>query len=277
MEDSFQFQQSQINFDSIDSDSCEDRNLKLDFAPFFAEKNYDSIDSELCEDKKCLNFDDSECNEDDSTGVPNVKNKEHNNDSSFFAEPKEQMYISPSISCEDLYHCKQDTDSNSNSNKRDKFVSTKRKRDRRDYLLKTFKGKLGKYIVKTLNSVSPKIKFVLPDYKAFTQNVNYNDNKLWLGCNLRYILCQYDKKRHKNSQLVEAISHNRLALSDDKVKLLNQHLNKTYEQFAVEFTESQDYQCKDMEEYRLYVQDNKGFVECMKGSKGNKTKRSLIM
>ena len=254
-----------------------------DFPPFenqspFFDDNYDNIRIEFCENKTCklfdsLNHNDSEYGEDDPTGISKVAG-ENNNDFVFNMQ-QESTYISPSIESssdihDDLYHCKQETDNDSNNKK--KFVLMNRKRNRKDYPLKLFKGKLGKYINKVLNDVSSKIKFVLPDYKAFTQNINYEDNKKWLEWTIKNILCEYDKKNKKNTNLINIISNNNSMLRNNEIKLLNSYLNKTYEQFAREFTESKEFQSNDMEEYRNYIQCNKGFIESMKDSKGNKKK-----
>jgi hypothetical protein len=246
----------------------------------FEEKDYEKISNEFFESNSCKlfdsqNYNDSECGDDDSTGIPKVAGENNNDLVNISNMQKELTYSSPSINSssdnnDDLYHSKQETDNDSNNKK--KFVVMNRKRKRKDYSLKLFKGKLGKYIIKELSSVSPKIKFVLPDYKAFTQNINYEENKKWLTWTIKNILCIYDKKNKKNTNLINTISNNNSKLRNDEIKLLNSKLNKTYEQFAREFTESTEFQSNDMEEYRNDIKDNKGFIESMKDSKGNKKK-----
>ena len=260
--------------------------LQFNQPPFFEEKSYDNIGNELCENAlseniKCKLFDlsESESEDDGPTGIPKVAG-ENNNDFVFISNmQKELTYISPTIKSlsdthDDLFYCKQETDNDINN--KEKFVLMNRKRNRKDYSLKLFKGKLGKYIIKMLNSVSPKIQLVLPDYKAFTQNINYEDNKKWLAWTIKDILCKYDKKNKKNTNLINTISNNNSMLRSNEIKLLNSYLNKTYEEFAREFTESKEFQSNDMEEYRNYIQCNKGFIESMKDSKGNKKKHYVM-
>ena len=260
--------------------------LQFNQPPFFEEKSYDNIGNELCENAlseniKCKLFDlsESESEDDGPTGIPKVAG-ENNNDFVFISNmQKELTYISPTIKSlsdthDDLFYCKQETDNDINN--KEKFVLMNRKRNRKDYSLKLFKGKLGKYIIKMLNSVSSKIQFVLPDYKAFTQNINYEDNKKWLAWTIKDILCKYDKKNKKNTNLINTISNNNSMLRSNEIKLLNSYLNKTYEEFAKEFTESKEFQSNDMEEYRNYIQCNKGFIESMKDSKGNKKKHYVM-
>lgn len=249
------------------------QDLQFDHSPFFDEKNYDNIDNSLFEGIKCKLFDDSEYGDDDSTGIPKVAN-EDDNDFVFSSDVQNDLtYVSPSVKSDthdDLYCCKQTTGNDSN---KERFILMNRKRSRKDYSLKQFKGKLGKYIIKVLNSVSSKIQFVLPDYKAFTQNINYEDNKKWLMWPIKDILCEYDKKSKKNTNLINTtLSNNNSILRGNEIKLLNSYLNRTYEQFANEFIESKEFQSNDMEEYRNYIQYNKGFIECMRELKGNKKK-----
>lgn len=211
----------------------------------------------LGEDYKSNNWiscDEQECDEDSSTGIPNIFPKK--DDNSLF----EDLNIT-----KDLYH-------NIPNDKKvqNRFLLNKTKQERKDYLLKRFKSKLGKYIKKVLNSYNKKMQFVLPDFKQFTQNIAYNDNKKWLNWKIKDILIEYDKKSKKNTKIIDKINNME---TSKEVMFIKKNLNKTYEEFANEFINSEDYKCQEMEEYINYVKCNKGFIECMKEIKGNKKKK----
>ena len=147
--------------------------------------------------------------------------------------------------------------------------------NRKDYLLKEFKCRCGKYIISLLNSVSPRRKFCLFDYKTFTQNISYEDNAKWLRYTVKDLLCEFDKKNNRNSKLVKKAFKKRNA----NEKLI-QLLNKTYEEVIIDYSNEQlykdilMYEIDNAECYKKLGGTKEGsFIYIVKNTKGNKKKK----
>ena len=147
--------------------------------------------------------------------------------------------------------------------------------NRKDYLLKEFKCRCGKYIISLLNSVSPRSKFCLFDYKTFTQNISYEDNAKWLRYTVKELLCEFDKKNKRNSKSVKKALRKR-----NKNEKLIQLLNKTYEEVIIDYSNEQlykdilMYQIEKAECYQRLGGNKEGsFIYIVKNTKGNKKKK----
>lgn len=161
------------------------------------------------------------------------------------------------------------------ANQSTKNTKIRSRENRKDYLLKEFKCRCGKYIISLLNSVTPHRKFCLFDYKTFTQNISYEDNAKWLRYTVKELLCEFDKKNNRNSKLVKKAFKKRNA----NEKLI-QLLNKTYEEVIIDYSNEQ--LCKDILMYdidnaecykRLGGNKEGSFIYIVKNTKGNKKKK----
>ena len=154
-----------------------------------------------------------------------------------------------------------------------KFVIEKKifgPQNRKDYILKSFKVKSGRYLFNVLNKNKLRLKFYMLNSKEFTSNVNYDENKIWLKMKIQDII-QY--KNEKNVNVIKRL--NSLGKKNkeefDKIKSL---LNMTYKDFLVKYYFEQF--DKDFNQSKNYnILKCLGFFKIMQ-TKGNRKKEKKI-
>ena len=150
------------------------------------------------------------------------------------------------------------------------------KEKRKDYYLKLFKVRCGKYIIKTLNSYS-KLHFYSPDSKLFTSNVKYESNRQFLKMTIKDILLKYDKLTGGSNEKT-IMKLNKKDKTNYEIKAIQRLLHKTYEEVIRDYIKDQQF-LDDLNAlltsdeknyyYMLGFDEQNNFINVMKTSKGN--------
>lgn len=152
----------------------------------------------------------------------------------------------------------------------------KQKEKRKDYYLKLFKVRCGKYIIRTLNSYS-KLHFYSPDSKTFTSNVKYESNRKFLKMTIKDILLKYDKLTGGSNEKT-IMKLNKKDQTNYEIKAIQRILHKTYEEVIRDYINDQQflddlYGLSTSDErnyyYMLGFDEQNNFINVMKTSKGN--------
>ena len=152
----------------------------------------------------------------------------------------------------------------------------KQKEKRKDYYLKLFKVRCGKYIIRTLNSYS-KLHFYSPDSKTFTSNVKYESNRKFLKMTIKDILLKYDKLTGGSNEKT-IMKLNKKDQTNYEIKAIQRLLHKTYEEVIRDYINDQQflddlYGLSTSDErnyyYMLGFDEQNNFINVMKTSKGN--------
>ena len=152
----------------------------------------------------------------------------------------------------------------------------KQKEKRKDYYLKLFKVRCGKYIIRTLNSYS-KLHFYSPDSKTFTSNVKYESNRKFLKMTIKDILLKYDKLTGGSNEKT-IMKLNKKDQTNYEIKSIQRLLHKTYEEVIRDYINDQQflddlYGLSTSDErnyyYMLGFDEQNNFINVMKTSKGN--------
>lgn len=150
------------------------------------------------------------------------------------------------------------------------------KEHRKDYYLKLFKVRCGRYIIKTLNSYS-KLHFYFPSSKGFTSNVNYEQNRKFLKMTIKEILLKYDKLTGgTNEKTIKKLE--KKDKTKDDIRAIQRLLNKKYEEAIRDYMNDQQF-IDDLNAletsneknafYILGMDEQNNFINVMKTSKGN--------
>lgn len=152
----------------------------------------------------------------------------------------------------------------------------KQKEKRKDYYLKLFKVRCGKYIIRTLNSYS-KLHFYSPDSKTFTSNVKYESNRKFLKMTIKDILLKYDKLTGGSNEKT-IMKLNKKDQANYEIKAIQRLLHKTYEEVIRDYVNDQQF-LDDLNAlstsdernyyYMLGFDEQNNFINVMKTSKGN--------
>ena len=152
----------------------------------------------------------------------------------------------------------------------------KQKEKRKDYYLKLFKVRCGKYIIRTLNSYS-KLHFYSPDSKTFTSNVKYESNRKFLKMTIKDILLKYDKLTGGSNEKT-IMKLNKKDQTNYEIKAIQRLLHKTYEEVIRDYVNDQQF-LDDLNAlstsdernyyYMLGFDEQNNFINVMKTSKGN--------
>jgi len=139
--------------------------------------------------------------------------------------------------------------------------------NRKDYILKSFKVKAGRYLRNLLNQNKFRLKFYMLNSKEFTSNVNYNENKIWLKMKIEEII-QY--KNEKNVNVINKL--NVLSKKNkEEYEKINSLLKMTYKDFLVKYyLEQFDKDFNQSKEYNILK--CLGFFKIMQ-TKGNQKKK----
>lgn len=152
----------------------------------------------------------------------------------------------------------------------------KQKEKRKDYYLKLFKVRCGKYIIRTLNSYS-KLHFYSPDSKTFTSNVKYESNRKFLKMTIKDILLKYDKLTGGSNEKT-IMKLNKKDQTNYEIKAIQRLLHKTYEEVIRDYINDQQFlddlnalSTSDEKNYyyMLGFDEQNNFINVMKTSKGN--------
>ena len=139
--------------------------------------------------------------------------------------------------------------------------------NRKDYILKSFKVKAGRYLRNLLNQNKFRLKFYMLNSKEFTSNVNYNENKIWLKMKIEEII------QYKNEKNVNVINKLNLLSKKNKEEYekINSLLKMTYKDFLVKYYLKQfDKDFNQSKEYNILK--CLGFFKIMQ-TKGNQKKK----
>ena len=114
--------------------------------------------------------------------------------------------------------------------------------------IKYFKKKVIVYCVKRLNYIGKKykLKFYMPKIKEFIRNVSVKKNTMLLGMTLHKILLKYDNECRSNKNIIEC---------SEGFQIINDFLNKTFEQLIISYSKSHAYKnhIKNLEiKYKKY-------------------------
>lgn len=150
--------------------------------------------------------------------------------------------------------------------------------DRKDYLIKQIKTRVGKYFIQILNSkCKNKFHFYLPDSKKFTRNSNITKNKKWFTWSIKQILLKYDKKTKKSNKSIIS----KMELDPRNFNDILIILSKTYEELIIDYFNSEKFEKDvnkfDQERREKFISfcgtDKDCFIYYIKNTKGN-TKKS---
>ena len=159
-------------------------------------------------------------------------------------------------------------------------------KNRTDSLLIKFKSFLGKCFINHINNKlknlsKRRIKFYSLNYKKFTLNVNYNQNKIWLNEKMKDLLTLGgESNQEKNENSLKSLSKKK-EIAFDEVKNL---LEMTYKEIIEKFYSSiyfekfkNDENIKLLNEYFVKVKnisilEKNGFINFINKEKGNNKK-----
>ena len=119
-------------------------------------------------------------------------------------------------------------------NNTNKFIIEKniyKNEKRKDYILKSFKVKSGRYLRNLLNQNKLRLKFYSLNSKEFTSNINYNENSIWMKWKLEKII-QY--KNEKNSNVLKKLC-SKSKKNKEEFEKINNFLQMTYRDFLIKY------------------------------------------
>ena len=171
------------------------------------------------------------------------------------------------------------------------FIATHPVDKRKDYIIKKFKVKCGKYFIsklnklcKKLNKLSTKFHFYYPNSKRFTSVPNYDKNKKWLNYTIEEILTKYDKENGgSNSKTLQKLSQ-----KDERnptIQEIKRILSLKYEEIIREYSNSEQFDkdvksFNDEDDRNSFFELGQGypanFISIMKNIKGNVKKNYNI-
>ena len=155
-------------------------------------------------------------------------------------------------------------------NNTNKFIIEKniyKNEKRKDYILKSFKVKSGRYLRNLLNQNKLRLKFYSLNSKEFTSNINYNENSIWMKWKLEKII-QY--KNEKNSNVLKKLC-SKSKKNKEEFEKINNFLQMTYRDFLIKYyIEQFNKDFINNEAYKLLK--SLGFFKIM-STKGNQKKK----
>ena len=179
-----------------------------------------------------------------------------------------------------IYHNTRDTSTINNNNQ------IEYAKNRSDSLLIKFKSFLGKCFIKHINNKlknisKRKIKFYSFNYKKFTLNVNYNQNKIWLNEKMKDLLTLGDESnQEKNENSLKSLSKKKEIAFDEVKNLLEMTYKKIIERFylSIYFEKfKNDANIQLLNEYfvkikNISILEKNGFINFINKEKGNNKK-----
>lgn len=136
---------------------------------------------------------------------------------------------------------------------------------RKDYIIKKFKVKCGKYFISKLNKLSTKFHFYCPNSIKFTSVPSYDKNKIWLNYTIEKILTKYDKEYGgSNSKTIKKISQK--DQRDPTIQEIKRILGLKYEEIIREYSNSEQF---DNDIKSINTDDRKSFSELGRGQPAN--------
>ena len=155
-------------------------------------------------------------------------------------------------------------------NNTNKFIIEKniyKNEKRKDYILKSFKVKSGRYLRNLLNQNKLRLKFYSLNSKEFTSKINYNENSIWMKWKLEKII-QY--KNEKNSNVLKKLC-SKSKKNKEEFEKINNFLQMTYRDFLIKYyIEQFNKDFINNEAYKLLK--SLGFFKIM-STKGNQKKK----
>ena len=159
-------------------------------------------------------------------------------------------------------------------------------KNRTDSLLIKFKSFLGKCFINHINNKlknlsKRRIKFYLLNYKKFTLNVNYNQNKIWLNEKMKDLLTLGDESnQEKNENSLKSLSKKKEIAFDEVKNLLEMTYKEIIEKFylSIYFEKfKNNAYIKTLNEYFVKVKnisilEKNGFINFINKEKGNNKK-----
>ena len=178
-----------------------------------------------------------------------------------------------------IYHNTRDTSTNNNN-------QIEYAKNRSDSLLIKFKSFLGKCFIKHINNKlknisKRKIKFYSFNYKKFTLNVNYNQNKIWLNEKMKDLLTLGDESnQEKNENSLKSLSKKKEIAFDEVKNLLEMTYKEIIEKFylSIYFEKfKNNAYIKTLNEYfvkikNISILEKNGFINFINKEKGNNKK-----
>ena len=179
-----------------------------------------------------------------------------------------------------IYHNTRDTSTINNNNQ------IEYAKNRSDSLLIKFKSFLGKCFIKHINNKlknisKRKIKFYSFNYKKFTLNVNYNQNKIWLNEKMKDLLTLGDESnQEKNENSLKSLSKKKEIAFDEVKNLLEMTYKEIIERFylSIYFEKfKNDANIQLLNEYfvkikNISILEKNGFINFINKEKGNNKK-----
>ena len=172
------------------------------------------------------------------------------------------------------------TSETSSSNHNTKIICSK---NRNDSLLIKFKSFLGKSFIKHINyklsnMSKRKIKFFSFNYKKFTLNVTYNQNKIWLNEKIKDLLILGDEpNQNKNEKSLISLYNKKNEVFNEIKNLLELTYKEIIERFYLskhfeEFKKDKDILLLNENFQRvknISILDKNGFIDFIYKEKGN--------
>ena len=179
-----------------------------------------------------------------------------------------------------IYNYTRET-STSNNNNQIEYA-----KNRTDSLLIKFKSFLGKCFINHINNKlknlsKRKIKFYSLNYKKFTLNVNYNQNKIWLNEKMKDLLTLGDESnQEKNENSLKSLSKKKEFAFDEVKNLLEMTYKEIIEKFylSIYFEKfKNNAYIKILNEYfvkikNISILEKNGFINFINKEKGNNKK-----
>ena len=179
-----------------------------------------------------------------------------------------------------IYNYTRET-STSNNNNQIEYA-----KNRTDSLLIKFKSFLGKCFINHINNKlknlsKRRIKFYSLNYKKFTLNVNYNQNKIWLNEKMKDLLTLGDESnQEKNENSLKSLSKKKEFAFDEVKNLLEMTYKEIIEKFylSIYFEKfKNNAYIKILNEYfvkikNISILEKNGFINFINKEKGNNKK-----
>ena len=204
------------------------------------------------------------------------KKNRNNLNNNYFKITKDKMEKIDNI----IYHNTRETSSSNNNNQ------IEYAKNRTDSLLIKFKSFLGKSFINHINNKlknlsKRRIKFYSLNYKKFTLNVSYNQNKIWLNEKMKDLLTLGDESnQEKNENSLKSLSKKKEIAFDEVKKLLEMTYKEIIEKFylSIYFEKfKNDANIILLNEYFVKVKnisilEKNGFINFINKEKGNNKK-----
>ena len=159
-------------------------------------------------------------------------------------------------------------------------------KNRTDSLLIKFKSFLGKCFINHINNKlknlsKRRIKFYSLNYKKFTLNVNYNQNKIWLNEKMKDLLTLGgESNQEKNENSLKSLSKKKEIVFDEVKNLLKMTYKEIIEKFylSIYFEKfKNNAYIKILNEYfvkikNISILEKNGFINFINKEKGNNKK-----